>query len=167
MKRENLIIAIIAGILICIIASCSRPGNKNHVSSCEDDFRSVEQTIRNNLGWAKNKDFSLLESTIYLDSTYLVVNPTDRVAIGMDDFRANERFFASPDFEAVGFEISDLHINFSEDRTVAWFYCHLNDWNRWKGEPANWENTRWTGVLEKINGKWKIRQQHFSYPATR
>ncbi len=31
-----------------------------------------------------------------------------------------------------------------------------------KGNPANWEKVRWTGVLEKIDGKWKIFQMHFS-----
>ena len=31
---------------------------------------------------------------------------------------------------------------------------------------ANWEDTRWTGVLEKrkLNGKWLIVRRHFSLP---
>jgi hypothetical protein len=33
----------------------------------------------------------------------------------------------------------------------------------WDGQPANWENTRWTGVLEKRGGRWVIVQQHFSF----
>jgi hypothetical protein len=32
-----------------------------------------------------------------------------------------------------------------------------------KRMPANWENTRWTGVLEKRDGRWVIIQQHFSF----
>jgi ketosteroid isomerase-like protein len=146
-----------------IPASCDRGSQEMQAPDLVAERAKVEQTIRNNLGWAPNKDFDLLKSTICLDSTYLVVNPTDRVAIGEDDFRANEEFFGSPDFQAVGFEISDLRINFSRGGDVAWFYCHLNDWNTWKGQPANWENARWTGVLEKIDGAWKIRQMHFSY----
>ena len=39
----------------------------------------------------------------------------------------------------------------------------LDDMNEWKGQPANWENTRWTGVTEKRDGKWVIVQQHFSF----
>ncbi|MDX9930933.1 MAG: nuclear transport factor 2 family protein [Bacteroidales bacterium] len=148
---------------LLIIASCGRGNRVIQESDLAAERAKVEQTIRNNLGWAPTKDFDLLRSTICLDSTYLVVNPTDRVAIGEDDFRTTEEFFRSPDFQAVGFEISDLRINFSKSGDVAWFYCHLNDWNRWKGEPANWENARWTGVLEKIDDAWKIRQQHFSY----
>lgn len=146
-----------------ILVSCDRGNREIQEPDLAAERAKVEQTIRNNLGWAPTKNFDLLKSTICLDSTYLVVNPTDRVAIGEDDFRTTEEFFRSPDFQAVGFEISDLRINFSKSGDVAWFYCHLNDWNTWKGQPANWENARWTGVLEKIDGAWKIRQQHFSY----
>jgi hypothetical protein len=28
---------------------------------------------------------------------------------------------------------------------------------------ASWENTRWTGVVEKRDGRWVIVQQHFSF----
>jgi len=40
----------------------------------------------------------------------------------------------------------------------------LDDINTWAGQPANWENARWTGVLKKRDGKWVIGQQHFSFP---
>jgi len=63
----------------------------------------------------------------------------------------------------VRYEIRDLKINFSKSGDVAWFFCVLDDINEWKGQPANWENTRWTGVLEKIDGSWRIVQQHFSF----
>jgi len=167
MKRVRLVKLLIVTGLVMVQCSCNEVNKKVPGMTPDDDLMAIEQTIRNNLGWAGNKDFNLLRSTIQLDSSYLVVNPTDRVAIGVEDFRANEKFFASPDFQAVGFEISDLHINVSRSGDVAWFYCHLNDWNTWKGEPANWENVRWTGVLEKIDGQWRIRQQHFSYAKTR
>jgi len=37
--------------------------------------------------------------------------------------------------------------------------------NTWAGKPANWENARWTGVLENRDGRWQIVQQHFSFAA--
>ncbi|MFC1593300.1 nuclear transport factor 2 family protein [Candidatus Neomarinimicrobiota bacterium] len=52
----------------------------------------------------------------------------------------------------------------SRSKDVAWFYCILDDINTWKGQPANWENVRRTGVLDKRNEKWVIVQQHFSFP---
>ena len=50
---------------------------------------------------------------------------------------------------AISYEIRDLKISISECGTVAWYYCVLDDINEWKGRPAEWKDTRWTGVLEK------------------
>lgn len=30
------------------------------------------------------------------------------------------------------------------------------------GTPWNWRDVRWTGVLQKIAGRWVMMQQHFS-----
>jgi len=75
-----------------------------------------------------------------------------------------EKTWSSPDFKAISHEIKDLRINLSRTGDVAWFYCVLDDINEWKGEPASWLNVRWTGVLEKRDGKWVIVQMHFSNP---
>ncbi len=69
----------------------------------------------------------------------------------------------SPDFRAVRYDIRDLKITISPSGDAAWWFCMLDDINEWKGKPASWENTRWTGVLEKRDGRWVIVQQHFSF----
>ena len=66
-------------------------------------------------------------------------------------------------FQYVRHELKDLTINISNSSDVAWWYCVLDDINTWNGQPANWENARWTGVLEKREGSWIIVQQHFSF----
>jgi hypothetical protein len=33
----------------------------------------------------------------------------------------------------------------------------------WNGKPSCWKDTRWTGVLEKREGRWVIVQMHFSF----
>jgi ketosteroid isomerase-like protein len=91
------------------------------------------------------------------------IDPTPGVLRGISDFKKNEAFWASPNFKAVRYEIRNLKIQLSESGTVAWFYCILDDINEWKGEPACWMNTRWTGVLEKRKGNWIIVQMHFSF----
>ena len=50
---------------------------------------------------------------------------------------------------------------------VAWYHARLDDYNEWQGQPANWEDVRWTGVLEKRDGRWVIVQMHFSSPTDR
>ena len=69
----------------------------------------------------------------------------------------------SPDFKYVRHELKDLEIKFARCGEVAWFYCVLDDINTYKGEPASWENARWTGVVEKRDGRWVVVQQHFSF----
>jgi len=127
--------------------------------------KEVEKAIHNSISWAKNKDIDLLYSIIENSPDYLEVNPGEKVVKGFQDFRQNEAFWMSPDFKAVKYEIRDLKIRFSKSGDVAWFFGILDDINEWKGKPACWENTRWTGVLEKRDNKWVIAQMHFSFAA--
>jgi hypothetical protein len=145
--------------------------------SPEDEYRlddsrqevitKITQTIDSCIGWAKEKDLDLLFSVVADDSSYLSVHPSLRVVKGFEEFKTNIPFWMNPDFQYVRHEIRDLTINLAKSGDVAWFYCILDDINEWKGEPANWENTRWTGVLEKRKNNWVIVQQHFSFPSER
>ena len=134
-----------------------------YADSLEGEKQLVEKVIHSSIGWAKNKDINLLYSIIANDTSFIEVHPEEKVVRGFEDFKKAEKFWMNPDFKAIRYEIKDLSINFSNSGDVAWFFCMLDDINEWKGRPANWENTRWTGVLEKRNGKWVIVQQHFSF----
>jgi hypothetical protein len=105
----------------------------------------------------------LLYNTIANDSGYLEVDPGPGVIRGFNEFKKNESFWGNPDFKAIRYNIRDLTITMSGNNEVAWFYCVLDDVNEWKGQPASWMNTRWTGVLEKRDEKWVIVQMHFSF----
>lgn len=154
---KNILIVII---FFTLIISCQ---NQNNTFNIETEKQLVEKTIRNSIGWAKNKDINLLYSVINNDENYVEVDPNERVIRGFQDFRKAEDFWMSDDFKAIRYEIKDLTINFSKSGNVAWFFCILDDINEWQGQPANWENTRWTGVLENKDGNWVIMQMHFSF----
>lgn len=64
-----------------------------------------------------------------------------------------------------GIDIRDLKVHLSKGGDVAWCSCIFDDWGEWGGHPWLWKNARWTGVLEKIDGKWLIAQMHFSFPS--
>jgi ketosteroid isomerase-like protein len=145
-------------VLLAIFLTCLARGE-----GIESERAKIEQAIRASIGWAKEKDFNLLHSVIANDSDYVSVNPNKRVVMGYEEFRKAEKFWGSPDFKAVRYEIRDLKIGISKSGDVAWYYCVLDDVNEWKGKPANWMNTRWTGVLEKRDAKWVIVQMHFSF----
>jgi len=129
----------------------------------DNEKQLVEKAIHSSIGWAKNKDLKLLYDVIWNDENYLEVQPSKTVVKGFTEFKKSEAFWMNPNFKAVRYAIKDLKITFSKGGDVAWWYAILDDINEWKGQPANWENTRWTGVLEKLDGQWKIKQMHFSF----
>ncbi len=138
------------------------PKGENQFSK-NPEFLAVETAINNVFGWAVKKDSDLFFQTIADDSNFISVTPYNRVKFGFNAVRKDSAFWGSPHFKALRHEVHDLKIRFSNSGNVAWFYCVVNDFNEWKGEPANWENVRWTGILEERKGKWRV-VQHFSYP---
>jgi ketosteroid isomerase-like protein len=151
--------------LICatFIILCSSCTQVSFEEKREVEIKEIAKTIDSCIGWFKDKDFDLLFSVVAHDPDYISVHPTDKVIRGFDQFAKSSEVFKNPDFKYVRHELKDLTINLSMSGDVAWFYCVLDDINEWKGEPANWENARWTGVLERRNGEWIIVQQHFSF----
>lgn len=158
----KLIVALVTLFFAFLICSYNN-SEKEKIVDESAETALVEKTINNVFGWAVEKDFDLFFSTISDDSNFISVTPYKRVKFGAKDAKNDTVFWASPHFKAVGHELADLRINFSSNKDVAWFYCILDDFNEWKGEPANWENVRWTGVLEKRKGVWRVVQQHFSW----
>jgi hypothetical protein len=145
--------------IIFMFGSTACSNQKDHVQ----EIARVEKAIHSSIGWAKDKNLNLLYSVIANDSNFIEVHPNNRVVKGINEFKKAEKFWCSPDFKAIRYEIRDLKIQLSNSGEVAWFYCVLDDINEWQGQPANWENTRWTGVLEKRAGNWVMVQQHFSF----
>jgi len=137
----------------------------NNIDNPHPETEKIEQTIRDSIGWAvnnKNLD-QLYSSMINNDELFFFQTDSKSTVKGISQFKEmTERFFMQDDFRAIKYELHDLRINLSPTLQTAWFACLLDDFNTFKGRPANWEKVRWTGVLEKIDGQWKIFQMHFS-----
>jgi uncharacterized protein (TIGR02246 family) len=128
------------------------------------DEAAIREVIENSIGWAATKDKELVFSCFAHDEDLFYFSPRDDGTIhGYDAFVAlTEGFFMLDDFQAVRYEVKDLEVKLSRSGDVAWYHARLDDYNTWKGQPANWEDVRWTGVLEKRDGRWVIVQMHFS-----
>lgn len=161
--KKSIVQVLIACLILASFFHAFRKRSRESEFDRTAETAAIEKAIHAAIGWAKNKDFSLLYSVIAADSNYLEVDPGKGVILGIAQFKKNEAFWGHPDFKAVRYEIRDLKINISQSETVSWFYCLLDDVNEWKGRPACWMNTRWTGVLEKRNNRWQIVQMHFSF----
>jgi len=182
MKKSNVnvcVLVIVGLFLLMNSINCTKPaGDKsdadktlngpftwNTVNNPHEELAAIEKVIRDHIGWAvNNKDQQQLYSTL-IDNDELFFFQTDSKSTieGIDSFRplVND-FFMREDFKAIRTEINNLRINMSPSLQTAWFSCLLNDYNEFHGRPANWENVRWSGVLEKVNGQWKIFQMHYS-----
>jgi len=127
----------------------------------------ISKVIHNSIGWAANKDKELLYGCFAHDSDLFWFSPRDDGTVrGFSECTDQvENFFMKDEFKAVRFEVRDLRIILSRSGDVAWYHARLDDINEWKGQPANWEDVRWTGVLEKRDGRWVIVQMHFSEAA--
>lgn len=137
----------------------------NNINNPHPEIEKVEKTINDHIGWAvnnKNQE-QMYSSMIDNDELFFFQTDSKSTIIGIGPFKAlvND-FFMREDFQAIKYELHDLRINLSPSLQTAWFACLLDDFNTFKGKPANWEKVRWTGVLEKIDGRWKIFQMHFS-----
>ena len=130
----------------------------------ESEIATIKEVIANSIGWAGTKDKDLLYRCFAHDDELFYFSPRDDGTIhGFEAFtRLTEDLFMPDDFKAIRFEVRDLHVELSRSGDVAWYHARLDDYNEWQGQPANWEDVRWTGVLEKRDGRWVIVQMHFS-----
>jgi hypothetical protein len=132
----------------------------------EHEKAAIEKVIDISIGWAMDKNLDLLYSSVAQDSSFFIYHPDSKSTIvGFEAFTKLSPFWMSSDFKATHYKIWDLRINLSRSGNVAWYSCMLEDCAEIKGEPGCWEDTRWTGVLEKRDGKWVIVQMHFSFAA--
>jgi hypothetical protein len=123
----------------------------------------IEKVIRDSIRWALTKDRPLMESTIAHDDRLFIVNPDSEITIGWDQLAKGFDFWLDPRYKATQTEIRDMRIDMSPSGVTAWWACVLDDLGEWDGKPIGWKDTRWTGVLEKRDGKWLIVQMHFSF----
>jgi len=158
MKHFSTVVVVLAVFAGFIGVTQARAGT---VSAAEKAV--IEKVIHDNIGWALTKDRVLSESTMIHDENLFIFNPTSGSTIGWSQLVKNFDFWLDPRFKATKCEIWDMRLNVSRSGDVAWWSCMLNDLAEWDGKPTGWKDTRWTGVLEKRDGKWVIVQMHFSF----
>ncbi len=62
--------------------------------------------------------------------------------------------------------VSDQFIKLNCTGNTAWFAETLNYNFVYKDKAQSYEGLRFTGVLEKMDGEWKLVQAHLSVPAS-
>lgn len=123
----------------------------------------VANVIHDAICWALTKDRALQESTMaHSDDLAIVWINSDATIVGWRQYVKLFDIWMDPRFKATVTEVRDLRINFSRSGDVAWFTATLDDLSEWDGKPGGARDIRWTGVLEKREGKWVFVQMHGS-----
>jgi ketosteroid isomerase-like protein len=129
---------------------------------------AVEKAIRASIGWALTKDRPLLESVLAHDADLFIFHPDSKSTVsGWEAFARLFDVWMDPRFKATRFDVRDLRVTRARTGNVAWFSAILDDCGEWDGKPSCWKDARWTGVLEKRDGRWQIAQMHFSFASDR
>ncbi len=125
--------------------------------------QEIGKILHDAFGWALTKDRALFERIFAKDNDFFSYFPDSKsTATGWNEFEKFLEEWMDPRNVAKGFEIRNLKIVISQNKDVAWFSAIVDDEGEFDGEPWGSKNIRWTGILEKRDGSWKICQQHLS-----
>jgi hypothetical protein len=137
-------------------------------SSRTADEAAVAKVIRDSICWALTKDRALQESTMAHDpDLFYFWTDSSSTVVGWEQHAKLFDLWMGPRFKATLTEVHDLRIHFSRTGDVAWYSAMLDDLGELDGKPVGARDIRWTGVLEKRNGRWVIVQMHASLAADR
>lgn len=124
----------------------------------------IEETINLFFHSMDVQDYDLMNEIIAHDE--------DMVNIGTDEDEFWERWeilrkATIEQFEGLEYyqaDIKNLKINLSSTGIVAWYFHKLDARIKSRGSETKLHDARFTGVMEKRNGKWKMVQTHLSLP---
>jgi ketosteroid isomerase-like protein len=134
-----------------------------HSPDKTSDEYKIAKVLSDSFGWALTKDRALFESIFAKDDDFFTFYPDSKsTVIGWKQFENLLDGWMDPRSKAKGFDIRDLRIVISKMGEVAWFSAIVDDDGESDGKPWGLKDVRWTGVLEKRDGSWKICQQHMS-----
>ena len=150
--------------LTAIIAiSCSNPAKQIDVAA---ETGEIENTLDKYIMANEKEDFTLIESIwAPYDDIVLYGTDSDERLIGWNNIKeVIKRQFLL--IENTYISASDQVIKVSDCGNTAWFAERLHYNFIYKGTAHSYDNIRFTGVMEKIEGHWVIVQAHLSLPAS-
>ena len=141
-----------------------RQGNpESRNSDAKNEERQIIKALHDAFGWALTKDRALFESVFARDDDFFTYFPDSKsTVLGWQQFEKFLEEWMDPRSKATRYEIRNLRVVTSKTGDVAWFSAFVDDEGEFDGKPWGTKDIRWTGVLEKRGGRWKICQQHMS-----
>ncbi|MDA3905457.1 MAG: nuclear transport factor 2 family protein [Bacteroidales bacterium] len=167
MKRLKGLLLILS--VIFLANSCDNDAAHMHEDEAIIDFAKEKLEISlllDNLAAASESgNFEMIEK-IWWPSEEVLLIGTDRSENleGWEDISAAIiKQFGT--FEGTLISITDQSIWLNKDANVGWFFEELNYNFVYENKAMTFEGIRFTGVMQKMDGKWRLVQQHMSIPA--
>lgn len=148
--------------VIIIFTSCDHQTEKK----CQEEKVAIENLLENYIIANENQDLELIEAIWAPDDDIVLYGTdSDERVVGWANIRSGIK-------EQFGF-ISDTYISASNQfiklnctGNTAWFAETLNYNYMYKGVAHSYEGMRFTGVVAKMDGEWRLVQTHLSLPAS-
>lgn len=160
MKKINIILFVIAVLFSFSCANCDQKFNK------AEELSAIESLLEEYVIANENQDFDLIEKIWASDSDIILYGTdSDERLMGWTNIRSavREQFLQ---IEETYISASDQFIKLNCTGTTAWFAETLDYNFVYKGEAKSYKGLRFTGVVEKMDGNWKLVQAHLSLPAS-
>ena len=150
-------------IVLFLANSCTTTcGSKVNMA---DEIVAIEDVLEQYIIANESQDVEMVEKIWAPDSDIISYGTnSDEVLIGWTNIRnaIKEQFRL---IEETYISSADQFIKLNDCGNTAWFAESLNYNFMYKGEAHSYTGMRFTGVLSKIDGHWKIVQAHLSVPA--
>ncbi len=159
MKQLSLVF-LCAGLLL--LTACN---SFNSNTNKADETLAIENVLDQWVTANETEDFDLIQKIWAPDSDIILFGTdSDEKLMGW----VNIKNAIKEQYEQIDetyISVYDQFIKISNDGSTAWFAEFLNYNFVYQGEAKSFEGLRFTGILEKQQGEWKIVQAHLSMPA--
>ncbi|PKP31840.1 MAG: hypothetical protein CVT99_07640 [Bacteroidetes bacterium HGW-Bacteroidetes-16] len=130
-----------------------------------DETLAVESLLEQYIIANEKQDFNLIQDIWSPDSDIILYGTdTDDRLMGWINIKNAVKDQFSQISETY-ISVSNQHIGINCTGNTAWFAETLNYNFIYKEQARTYEGLRFTGVVEKIDGKWMLVQAHLSLPA--
>ena len=158
------LIFLLVTIILAGMVACEPQGEKCPEVDVDKELSEIRSVLEQYELARESEDFSTVEQ-IWASSDDIVLFGTegDEQMVGIGEIKkAMSRQF--DEFENTLINISEQRIHLSKDGNMAWF-SEVLDYNFiYHEENMVFEGIRFTGVMQKNEGKWQLVQGHLSVP---
>lgn len=157
------LLSLISITIVLFFGSCTDCDKEFNVA---DETIAIEHLLENWIIANETQDFDLIEK-IWAPESDIILYGTDSHERLMG--WANIRSAIKSQFSQIDetyISASDQFIKINCTGSTAWFAETINYNFMYNGEAKKYEGLRFTGIVENMEGEWKLVQVHLSVPAS-